>query len=197
MRQTARYISLLLPTLLLLSPRTAHSQIKMQEEFVELLEQAGIEFIEPVEARYKKALINKSPFQPYHFAIRSRKEGIEIRYIIRPYKPDPPSADVPHVEAYRLVMHLASNEQDYLIAGREVAPEALSGFFNADWGMQYFFRPKPGFAGWNHCELLALHKDGRGTAFVLFLFDEPSRELGNRFYALQFREDDPEQAGGL
>lgn len=86
-----------------------------------------------------------------------------------------------------MVVSLATNDEDYLIAGREVAPELLSGFFNADWGMQYFFHPKAGFSDWNHCELLALHKDGQGTAFVLFLFDEASRELGNRFYAFRFR----------
>ena len=174
----------------LLLAAMGRSQVKMDEEFVQMLDQAGIEFIQPVEARYKPAPLLKNPFQPYGYAIRSRKEGLEIRYIIRPYDPNLASADIPHVEAARLVSHLASNEQDYLIAGREIAPEVLAGYFNADWGIQYFFRPKKGFAAWNHCELLALHKDGRGTAFVLFLFDEPSRELGNRFYALQFRGEE-------
>ena len=163
------------------------AQIKLSEDFVQILDQAGIEWMEPVEARYKQVPVRKKAFQAYDYAIRSRKERIEIRYIIRPYEPGAPSADVPHVEASRLVMHLATNDEDYLIAGREVAPELLSGFFNADWGMQYFFHPKAGFADWNHCEVLALHKDGQGTAFVLFLFDEPSRELGNRFYALRFK----------
>ena len=38
-----------------------------------------------------------------------------------------------------------------------------------------------------------LHKVGRGAAFALFLSDEPSRELGNRFYALRFEEGQPEE----
>ena len=168
---------------------TVRAQVKISEDFVQILDQAGVEFMEPVEARYKQVPVRKNAFLAYDYAIRSRKEGIEIRYVIRPFELGAPSADVPHVEASRLVMHLATNDEDYLIAGREVAPELLSGFFNADWGMQYFFHPKAGFADWSHCELLALHKDGEGTAFVLFLFDEPSRELGNRFYALRFKED--------
>ncbi|MCB9285845.1 MAG: hypothetical protein H6560_00905 [Lewinellaceae bacterium] len=182
--------------ILILLTAKATGQARVDEHFRQLLKQAGVEFLEPVEARYKPAHVKKNPFQNYDYAIRSRKEGIEIRYLIRPYRQDSPVADAPHVEAARLVMHLATNDQDFLIAGREVAPEALSGFFNADWGMQYFFRPKTGFADWKHCELLALHKDGQGTAFVLFLFDEPSRELGNRFYALRFRENGIEKPGG-
>lgn len=177
--------------LLLLAANSMEGQVRAKDQFLELLEKAGIEFIEPVEARYKRAEVRKNPLLSCDFAIRSRREGIDIRYLIRPYETGFPTADVPHVAASRLVAHLATNDPEYLIAGRAVEPEALSGFFNADWGMQYFFRPKPGFAGWNHCELLALHKDGAGTAFVLFLFDEPSRELGNRFYALRFREDEP------
>ncbi|MCO6475183.1 MAG: hypothetical protein J5I94_01110 [Phaeodactylibacter sp.] len=174
--------------LLLLAAGSTRGQVRVNDRFLELLDQAGIEFIEPVESRYKPAPGRNNPFLSCDFAIRSRREGIEIRYLIRPYEAALPTADVPHVEASRLAAHLATNNPEYLIAGREVDPKALSGFFNADWGMQYFFRPKPGFAGWNHCELLALHKDGAGTAFVLFFFDEPSRELGNRFYALRFKE---------
>ena len=173
----------------ILFPFNVQSQVKMQEEFVQILDRAGIEFMEPVEARYKQVPARKNSYQPCDYAIRSRKEGIEIRYLIRPYDLNASTSGAPHVEASRLAMHLATNDQDCLIAGREVAPEALTGFFNADWGMQYFFRPKAGFASWNHCELLALHKEGQGTVFVLFLFDEPSRELGNRFYALRFREE--------
>lgn len=190
-KRIAMKLHLLMFALLLLASSKAEAQLKMNEEFTELLERAGIEFLEPVEARYKTAPARKNPFRSYDYAIRSRKEGIEIRYLIRPYEPNASTADIPHVEASRLVMHLATNDQDYLVAGREVAPEVLSEFFNADWGMQYFFRPKPGFADWNHCELLALHKDGQATAFVFFLFDEPSPELGNRFYALRFREIGP------
>ena len=174
-----------------LASALSHAQIRTGDEFARLLGQAGIEFIEPVEANYKRVPAWKNPIQSYDYAIRSRKEGIEIRYLIRPYELGAPASGAPHVEASRLAMHLATNDQDYLVAGREVAPEVLSEFFNADWGMQYFFRPKPGFADWNHCELLALHKDGQATAFVFFLFDEPSPELGNRFYALRFREIGP------
>ncbi|MCO6487594.1 MAG: hypothetical protein J5I98_04205 [Phaeodactylibacter sp.] len=167
----------------------SRAQIRTGDEFARLLGQAGIEFIEPVEANYKQTPVWKNPIQSYDYAIRSRKEGIEIRYLIRPYELGAPTADAPHVEASRLAMHLATNDQDYRIAAREIDPEILSDGFHADWGMQFFFRPKASFARWNHCELLALHKDGRGTAFVIFLFDEPSRELGLRFYALQFREE--------
>lgn len=172
-----------------LASALSHAQIRTGDEFARLLGQAGIEFIEPVEANYKRVPAWKNPIQSYDYAIRSRKEGIEIRYLIRPYELGAPASGAPHVQASRLAMHLATNDPDYRIAAREIDPEILSDGFHADWGMQFFFRPKTGFARRNHCELLALHKDGQGTAFVLFLFDEPSRELGHRFYALQFREE--------
>ncbi len=167
-------------------------QVKMDEDFELLLEEAGIAFLSPVEARYKRIPVWKNPLQSYDYAIRSRREGLEIRYIIKPYEAGNPLSALPQVEAIRLLTHLATNDQEELIVGHEIAQEVLAEAFHADWGRQYFFKPKSSFSRWQHCELLALHKAGQGTAFVLFLFDEPSRELGNRFYALQFTEEGKE-----
>ncbi|MCB0570105.1 MAG: hypothetical protein KDC66_10095 [Phaeodactylibacter sp.] len=167
------------------------AQVKLTPHFEALLGQAGLEFITPVEARYRPARTARAPFQQYDFAMRSRLEKLEVRYIVKPYDATSPLDELPQLSAFRLVTHLATNEEDYVISERELSPDVLAQDFNADWGRQYFFHPKPHFADARHCELLALHKAGRGTAFVLFLFDEPSRELGNRFYALRFEEDRP------
>ena len=59
--------------------------------------------------------------------------------------------------------------------------------FNADWGKVFFFTPKPGFTRKSHCRLLALHKEGKGTAYIFFLFEEPDEVLDHRFLALRFR----------
>lgn len=176
------FLSVVLPAQVALTPR-----------FEALLEQAGLEFITPLEARYKPARMDRDPFQHYDYAMRSRLEKMEVRYIVKPYEADDPLCEFPVISATRLVTHLATNEEDYVISEREIAPDILAKDFNADWGRQYFFHPKPHFADTRHCELLALHKAGRGTAFVLFLFNEPSRELGNRFYALRFEEKKAEE----
>lgn len=182
-----------LPLLFLFLAGSLSAQVELTPRFEALLEQAGLEFITPVEARYRPARMERNPFQRCDYAMRSRMERLEVRYIVKPYDAAAPLSGFPQVEAFRLAAHLATNDEGYVISERELDPAALAKDFNADWGRQYFFHPKPHFADTRHCELLVLHKAGRGTAFVLFLFDEPSRELGNRFYALRFEEGGPEE----
>jgi hypothetical protein len=54
--------------------------------------------------------------------------------------------------------------------------------------MTYFFRPKPEFATQPGCKMLALCKEGQGTVFVFFLFDDPGNTaLDRREVAVRFR----------
>ena len=61
--------------------------------------------------------------------------------------------------------------------------------FNADWGQVIFFQPKSVFSHKAHCKMLALYKEGKGMAFVFFLFDKGTLELDRRFLALRFKEE--------
>ncbi len=172
---------------LLPTPRLL-AQVDLSDHFVDLLDAAGIGFIEPLEARYKDIRLSSRQLADYDFAMRSRREKLEIRYRIHPYRAEDPLSEAPHVRAIRLLMHLATNQQQAVMRGLEVDEEDLQAAFRADWGKVFFFQPKTSFSTAAHCKMLALHREGQGTAFVFFLFDEAGAALDHRFFALQFAE---------
>ena len=179
------YSSLILYAL----PLTLFGQVELTESFSALLANAGLSFVEPLEARYKDIRVSQNDYAGYQFAIRSRKEKLEIRYLIYPHREEDPLSDAPHVRAMRLLVSLATNQQESVMRGMEVADADLDEHFRADWGKGFFFTPKPGFTSWHQCKMLALHREGQGTAFVFFLFDKPSTALDYRFYALEYSEE--------
>lgn len=179
-----RFVSLL--CLLWLYTGPAGAQIDLDPDFQEKLEVAGLEFIEPLEARYRDIRVVRNDFLTYDFAIRSRREGLEIRYYVQAAGEAP--IDVPHVDAVRLLTHLASNDERFVMSGLDVNETDLREQFNADWGKVFFFTPKEAFSPRRQCKMLALFREGFGSAFVFFLFDEAGPELDHRFYALRFRE---------
>lgn len=171
---------------ILFTSRVLIAQVNLSPEFSRLLAAAGLEFLEPLEARYKDVRVVDDAFQSYDFAIRSRREKLEIRFLIEPYDERDPLSGPPHVRSMRLLTHLASNDQSFIMSGVDVSEKDLRDQFNADWGKVFFFTPKPGFTIRKQCKLLALYAEGKGTAFVFFLFDEPTPVLDYRFYALHF-----------
>jgi len=167
---------------------TAHGQIELDAGFQEKLAAAGLELIEPVEARYKDVRVARNELLTYDFAIRSRREKLEIRYLVQPAREG--AVAVPHVDAIRLLTHLATNDDRFIMSGVDVKATDLEEQFNADWGKVFFFTPKEDFTPRRQCKLLALFREGYGSAFVFFLFDEAGPELDHRFYALRFREEE-------
>ena len=166
------------------------AQIDVSDHFNQLLDDADLEFLEPVEAKYKDIRIGKNLYQSYDFAIRSRKEKMEIRYLIEPYNEKDPTADIPHLSSIRLLTHLASNgEEAGVITGLDIEAEKLKTDFNADWGKTFFFKTKTSFSTRSHCKMLALFKEGKGMAYVFFLFDKATNELDKRFLALRFKDE--------
>lgn len=177
---------LLTPALLFLAMPGANAQIELHGEFQALLEKAELEFIQPVEARYKDTKAHRNRFQPTDFAMRSRAEKLEIRYLVYPYNPNEATSAHPHLRAVRLLVHLATNDQSFVMSGKDLT-EAKLKTYNADWGKTFFFTPKAAFSNRSHCKMLALHKAETGTAFVFFLFDKAERELDYREYTLKFQ----------
>ncbi len=169
--------------------QTAFGQLKYSDDFLSLLNHAEIDFYEPVEGNYKTRKIYKEYYQPCDFAMHSRKEDMEVRYLIAPYSEKGPAFNAPHVETVRMVAHLASNDPEAVITVLSLEEEALREDFNADWGKIYFFQPKEQFSTSKHCKLLSLYAEGKGIAMVFFLFDKPSPELDNRFLALRFKDE--------
>ncbi len=168
------------------------AQIDYTPRFTRLLEAAQLEFYEPLENNYKDVSVWKdaAQYQSYDFAIRSRRNQLEIRYLIQPYNEQNQLFTAPQVEAVRLAMHLATNEEESIISGLSMDEGELKSDFNADWGKVFIFQPKKNFSNRTHCKMLALYTEGKGMAFVFFLFDQPSQEVENRFVALRFRSPD-------
>ncbi len=168
------------------------AQISYPDNFLHLLKNANVDFYEPTEGSYKDIRLSKADYQPCDFALRSRREKLEMRYLVAPYSPHNWVFTAPHVEALRMASHLATNEQESVITSFAVSETELTSHFNANWGRVYFFQPKPIFSDRKHCKMLALYAEGKGMVIVFFLFDEPSRELDNRHLALRFRDDELE-----
>ncbi len=162
-------------------------KIEISPHFYSLLDSAGLEFFEPLEAGYRDLQPLPNPFQDYQFAMRSGKEKLEIRYFIMPWDENKPESTLPNVESFRTVTSVASNAQDALISAIQPEPQKILEDFNADWGMIYFFQPKEEFANWPFCRLVVLHKKEKGTAMVFYLFDNPGNSaLDTRYLALRF-----------
>ncbi len=169
--------------------QTSVAQIELTLRFAQLLDTARLDCVIPLENSYRDVPLNTA-FQKYDFAIASRREDVEIRYLITPYDSTNVLFDLPHVEASRLSLHLATNEEDIAITVLSLEKFELQEKFNADWGAVFYFKPKKNFSEYAHCKMLCLNAAGKGMAFVFFLFDEPSRELEYRFEAVRFREAD-------
>lgn len=157
------------------------------EHFNQLLSRAGIEFFEPLDAGYRDIELPENEYLNCQFAIRSGREDLQIRYFVLPWDEADPASVNPHLATFRALTTIASNADDAVISAIRPEPEVLLRDFNADWGMTYFFTPKPGFSDQPACKMLALCKEGRATVFVFFLFDEPGNvALEVRHLALRF-----------
>ncbi len=183
----AMKIRILLVALGLLFAQSTFAQIEFTDTFRRLVESAQIDFYEPTEGSYKEVRLDKHTFQPCDFGIRSRREKLEIRYLVAPYSENNLAFQVPQVECFRMVSHLATNDEDAVVTSLGISEDELRENFNADWGKIYFFQPKESFSERTHCKMLALYAEGKGMVLVFFLFDEPSQELDNRHLALRFK----------
>ena len=153
-----------------------------------LLEKAGLEVFEPLDAGYRNIQPPENDYLNCQYAIHSNREHLEIRYYVLPWDEADASTTAPHVATFRVLTSVATNADEAVISAIQPDKEALLRDFNADWGMTYFFTPKPAFTNEPACKLLALSKEGQGTAFVFFLFNDTGNEaLDRREIAVHFK----------
>ncbi|GJM36010.1 MAG: hypothetical protein DHS20C18_50110 [Saprospiraceae bacterium] len=162
------------------------AQNDLPTDFQSRLDQAGLSFIYPADAGYKQRKNGDSPYLDSHYTIRSRKEKMEIRYHVLPYDEHDPTADLPHIKASRLLIHLASNDATKLLTGHNLSSQSLKEDYQADWGKVFYFQPKASFSTYQHCQMLALFREGKGMAYVFFLFNQPQPTIEYRMQALEF-----------
>ncbi len=176
-------LSLLLSAMICLP---SMAQPNLPRAFRQKLQRCGLELLWPTEARYRSIYVATTPIQYCDYAMRSAREGIEIRYAIYPWTADQPASQHPQLLAMRAAASVATNDQAYLITMRYLNEQELH-TFGADGGVVYHFKPKAAFTTYRHCRLLAIYNEGRGTALVFWLFDQPNNPaLDLRYYALRF-----------
>lgn len=160
---------------------TASAQEKQLLRFALLLGEAGLDYLNPVDAGYREIKTAKNNFQHCDFAIHSKEEKLEIRFLIQPVR-DTNEVFNPHLRSMAMVTHLATNDETAAIAVHHI-PGAP---YRADWVKAFFFQPKQVFGMWQHCKMLALYKEGRGMAYIFYFFNEASPALDQREVLLQF-----------
>ncbi|MBR9920436.1 MAG: hypothetical protein GYB31_06315 [Bacteroidetes bacterium] len=158
-------------------------------DFEEKVEAAKLQITRPLDSGYETVPIYENPYQDYHYAIRSDKEDMEIRYYVLPYNEQDTLSMFPDVLCLRASSSVAVNDDEALMSMLPILRTELRQNFGADWGIIYFFEPKPDFTGFKHCRMLALHKEGIGSVLVFFLFDDPNNvAVDIRFPAVRFEE---------
>ncbi|MEM8906921.1 MAG: hypothetical protein AAGD05_03665 [Bacteroidota bacterium] len=181
--------NLLLPLLLLLFllPQSHFAQIERSTAFEQQLQQAQLDFFEPSENSFKQLPIRKNTVQTYDFAIQSKREKVEIRYVILPAQ-DQVLDDFPPVNFTAKASSVASNEEEEFMVFHAMDEATLKNTFNADWGASAFFRPKIGFSNKRHCKMVGLYSKGKANIYIFYLFNDLSIDIDERFHLVRFLE---------
>lgn len=174
----------------------AVSAVPGEIAFEQLATEVGIELLVP--DGYRQSSGENNPLLPYELVLTREDARVEVRYALRPigrididYR-DPHNA-APEPEHIYPLMYAALIDQ--LAYGgsdvrREYTPEQAREQFGADWAAAAIFDVRREFAGdYRQAMLLALHRQRRGEAYAVVLFDDPQQvreELDQAFRTLRF-----------
>jgi len=165
------------------------AQIELSEAVMEKMEQMELDFYQPLEHRFKSLKVVDNAFQSYDFALRQKKDKVDVRYEILP-DTGIIAGGFPHIAFTNRTLHLANNIDDEVagsISILQISEQELSDKYKADWGAIAFFRPKLSFAPFQHCKLVALYREGAGYVYTFYLFNNVKTDLGDEYELLRFR----------
>ncbi|MCU0347378.1 MAG: hypothetical protein MUC59_10565 [Saprospiraceae bacterium] len=178
-----------LAVILLLAQYAFGQKIEHTDQFDDLLRRAGVEVFEPLDAGYRSFEPLENQYLNCHHAISSNSEDLQIRYYVLPWDERNYLSTAPNVATFLTITNLATNADEAIITALRPDSESLRRDFNADWGMTYVFTPKPAFDSSPICKMIALSKEGQGTVFVFFLFDDPANTaIDSREMAVSFKK---------
>lgn len=178
-----------LAVILLLAQCAFGQKIEHTDQFDDLLRRAGVEVFEPLDAGYRSFEPLENQYLNCHHAISSNREDLQIRYYVLPWDERNYLSTAPNVATFLTITNLATNADEAIITALRPDSESLRRDFNADWGMTYVFTPKPAFDSAPICKMIALNKEGQGTVFVFFLFDDPANTaIDSREMAVSFKK---------
>jgi len=181
------WFSLLFCCLFIAGP--SYGQYNYSPAFAKKLLEMNAEIMPPLDGGYRKIRTSGSWIQDCDWAIRSKREKLEIRYLVTPLETGGPGMQHPDLAAHRLAMHLCSNDDDAMISGRDLTEHEVKNIYNADWGRIYIFPPKLGFAPHAYCKMVALQREEEGLVYIFNLFDTPSPAIDSRMYTFSFEKE--------
>jgi len=166
------------------------AQLDLPLEFQNKLTATGLHFLTPVEHHFKVVKVSENNLQPYDFAIRQKKDKVEIRYLVLP-DTGVIAGGYPHLNFSNRTMTLASNEDDEVastISVIQLSEKILAEKYHADWGAISFFKPKESFSFTRYCKLVALYREGLGYVYTFFLYNDVNVEFNAGYDLLEFEE---------
>jgi len=170
--------------LFLLFSNNAFTQVEITKSFAKKLASMDLEFLPPLENKYKKIRNSESVIVGFDFAIKSKKADMEIGFSLLPERKN--EMNFPHIKTSNMALSAATNEdEEARLVLHEMSKEDLENY-HADWGAVIFFQPKRIFSDKKHCKMLALYREGKGLVYVFYLFDEASEEVDLQKDCLSF-----------
>lgn len=146
--------------------------------FQKLLGESQLEFAAPSGFQALTPMAN--PLLPYEHAIRTEDGKLEVRYAIRPLSRVKIDYSDPHnsaPEPNHLFNMLFASLAEQLASGgdsprREYSSEQAKELFNADWAAAAVFDVSQQFSqDYSQGLLVAIHKNGRADAYMIYLFN--------------------------
>lgn len=165
--------------------------------FKDLLEESALHLTLPSE--FVSVSPEMNDVLPYEHAHRLSNGELEIRYAIRPLSRVEIDYEDPHNAApdpnhlfplmfQTLVSELAANKNS---PTREYSQDQASSKFNADWAAAATFDVVKSFSSqYSQALMLAMHKNHKADAYVIFLFDDYSivkQEIKRNMRNLRFK----------
>ena len=156
-------------------------QIKCLESFKNKLKSINAVYLAPWDfVQTRHSLVEKEVVD-YQYAIKHKKEKLEIRYSITPYvKPvkETNKVIIGSENLYKaftltVLMNIVNGKKENIFSGEILDKTKAKSDFNADWVAIYVMKPESDFAkNYKYVHLLTLYKKNAGQVYIYYLFDD-------------------------
>lgn len=180
MKKTSKVLTFLLVFVL----QICSSQTVGFKAYETQLQNFAVVMDQPTEGRGKFLEPLKKSIVPHLFRVQIKKENLEIWVNVRPYDSLNIVTQIPNLEAGRIAANAGSNDEAVTTVLR-LSDDFAERTFGADWGREFYFKPKKQISERENCRFVSLYKEGIGQINVLFFFDEKTNGLD--FYYDMFR----------
>lgn len=172
-------------------PVAVTGQIIYTAAFTRALEQAEIEYAEPVEQWLHVTLSPRHEFMEYDLVLQNDRNDFEVRYCIDNKHR---TSDIPpSIAVSRLLASIASNAETEAITVKIPTDDFLKQAFNAERGMIAYFTPKFEFSEKTYGALLSLYSADRSAIDIVLLYQDPLYDPLTMFRNIRFSEQSPDK----